>query len=229
MNKLFKLIAALRKGKKFQRFAPNNSDQVSSDNEDEEEDDDDDQEDTLTASEFESDAEAEDEPPQESEDKRSKGKDKERKGKDKEPKATRKESKVKGSEAKVVVEPKSKGRKASNSSGENVKVKAVETAAPTRGSHSVGGSSGSGRSQEQINFDHLMREIAELEAQVNLELNTWCCNQYKIMFEIIQVYHALSNYSPQERCYCWLLDSLNGKTFWYHSHFWFLFTSQRSI
>lgn len=57
MKKLFGLIAALRKGKKLQPYALNNSDQVSSDEEEvmQEQEEEEEEHDSLTASEFESD------------------------------------------------------------------------------------------------------------------------------------------------------------------------------
>lgn len=161
VKKLFKLIAALRSGtvKKLQPYIPNNSDQVSSDEEDPDEPEDSEEEGSLTESEFEptqSDHENGDDRADDGVERPS--------PKSKKPLAKGK-TKAKGSGD----VPKSK-HEGKSKSKEN-ETTSQKKASPPLGSCSVGGSSGSGRSKEQIAFDHIMLEIAELEAKVILAFN----------------------------------------------------------
>ena len=165
VKKLFKLIEALRHGKKFQKYAPNNSDQVSSDEKDPDDPEDSEEEGSLTASEFEptqtdhdgTDVDRDDDDDDDGDQPSPKSKNPPAKGK----------TKAKGSDHVV---PKS--RHEGKTKSQEKKTKSQEKkASPVRGSCSVGGSSGSGRSKEQIAFDHVMLDIAELEAKVILVFN----------------------------------------------------------
>lgn len=137
MKKLFQIIAAIRKGKKLQPYAPNNSDQVSSDPEDVEDDEDDG---PLTDSEFEADN-------KNPCDDHGHGGD------------------HKGNQCKEV-KPKKTLATTESTHGKGCKKDST-----VRGSHREGGSSSSGRSKEQIEYDHLMHEIANLQSQMNLGIN----------------------------------------------------------
>ena len=140
MKKLFALIATLRKGKKLQPYALNNSDQVSSDDEEvnAEEEEEEEEHDSLTCSEFESDH------------------DRPR------PRVEDKYAPYWANTANIKKDdPKSKHEK---------KTESVEMApVPPKGSNSVGGSSGSGRSKEQKELDKVMAEIADLEYKMKLD------------------------------------------------------------
>lgn len=132
MKKLFQIIAAIRKGKKLQPYAPNNSDQVSSDAEDVEDDVDDG---PLTESEFES---------------------------DRKNSCDNHGGDHKGNQCREV-KPKKTLATTESTHGKGCKKDST-----VRGSHREGGSSSSGRSKEQIEYDHLMAEIADLQSQMNL-------------------------------------------------------------